>query len=118
MFDIGFSELVVIFVVALIVIGPERLPKVARTLGFLFGRLQRYVAQVKVDIQREMNLAEFEKMQSEINESVRKLERSVSTEAHQAQQELNRIAGSLAAPAAPASEAPLQREGEAAPKSQ
>ena len=54
MFDIGFSEMMVIAVVALIVIGPERLPKVARTLGHLFGRMQRYVNDVKADICREM----------------------------------------------------------------
>ena len=60
MFDIGFSEIVVIAVVALIVIGPERLPKTARTLGHLFGRLQRYVADVKADINREMQLEELQ----------------------------------------------------------
>ena len=59
MFDIGFSEIVVIAVVALIVIGPERLPKTARTLGHLFGRLQRYVSQVKADINREMEAADM-----------------------------------------------------------
>ena len=59
MFDIGFSELMVIAVVALIVIGPERLPKVARTLGHLFGRMQRYVNDVKADISREMELDEL-----------------------------------------------------------
>jgi sec-independent protein translocase protein TatB len=47
MFDIGFSEIMVIAVVALVVLGPENLPKTARTLGHLFGRLQRYVADVK-----------------------------------------------------------------------
>ena len=56
MFDIGFSELMVIGLVALIVIGPERLPRVARTLGHLAGRLQRYVAAVKADINREVEL--------------------------------------------------------------
>src|SRR5262249_15870907 len=56
MFDIGFSELLVIGVVALIVIGPERLPRVARTVGVLAGRLQRYVADVKADINREIEL--------------------------------------------------------------
>ena len=61
MFDIGFSEIVVIAVVALIVIGPERLPKTARTLGHLFGRLQRYVADVKADINREMQLEDLRK---------------------------------------------------------
>jgi sec-independent protein translocase protein TatB len=58
MFDIGLSEIVVIGVVALIVIGPERLPKTARMLGHLFGRLQRYVNEVKSDISREMELDE------------------------------------------------------------
>ena len=53
MFDIGFSEMIVCAVVALVVIGPERLPRVARTLGVLFGRLQRYVTQVKADINRD-----------------------------------------------------------------
>ena len=61
MFDIGFSELLVIAVVALIVIGPERLPKVARTLGAMLGRMQRYVNDVKADIQREMELDELKK---------------------------------------------------------
>ena len=63
MFDIGFSEIVVIAVVALIVIGPERLPKAARTMGHLFGRLQRYVNDVKADINREMELDELRKLQ-------------------------------------------------------
>ena len=53
MFDVGLSEMMVIAVVALIVIGPERLPKVARTLGHLFGRMQRYVNDVKSDIRSE-----------------------------------------------------------------
>jgi len=52
-FDIGFSEMVVCAVVALVVIGPERLPRVARTLGVLFGRLQRYVATVKSRTKRK-----------------------------------------------------------------
>src|SRR5487761_2548042 len=69
MFEIGFSELVVIMVVALVVIGPERLPKVARTLGHLWGRAQRYVNGVKADIERDMAMEEFrllkEKVQAE-----------------------------------------------------
>ena len=66
MFDVGFSEIVVIAVVALIVIGPERLPKTARMLGHLFGRLQRYVNEVKADINREMELDELRKLQRDI----------------------------------------------------
>jgi len=70
MFDIGFSELVVIGVVALIVIGPERLPKVARTAGHLYGRLQRYVSSVKSDIGREIQLDELRRAGQSFKESV------------------------------------------------
>lgn len=70
MFDIGFSELVVIGVVALIVIGPERLPKVARTAGLLYGRLQRYVSSVKSDISREIQLDEIRRAGQSFKESV------------------------------------------------
>lgn len=78
MFDIGFSEILVIAVVALIVIGPERLPKVARTLGHLFGRLQRYVAEVRADIDREMQMDELKKLQSSFQEAARSVEKSVN----------------------------------------
>ena len=77
MFDIGFSEMMVIAVVALIVIGPERLPKVARTLGHLFGRMQRYVNDVKSDIQREMELDELRKLQASVQDTARSIEQSV-----------------------------------------
>jgi sec-independent protein translocase protein TatB len=80
MFDIGFSELMVIGVVALLVIGPEKLPKVARTLGHLLGRAQRYVNDVKSDINREMQLDELKKLQSQVTESARSLEDSVRKE--------------------------------------
>ena len=80
MFDIGFSELMVIGIVALIVIGPEKLPKVARTLGHLLGRAQRYVNDVKSDINREIQLDELKKLQSEVTESARSLEDSVRQE--------------------------------------
>ena len=69
MFDIGFSELLVIGLVALIVIGPERLPRVARTLGILAGRLQRYVADVKADINREVELDELRKMKDSVQQA-------------------------------------------------
>ncbi|KAB2928209.1 MAG: twin-arginine translocase subunit TatB [Dechloromonas sp.] len=80
MFDIGFSELMVIGVVALLVIGPERLPKVARTLGHLLGRAQRYVNDVKSDINREMQLDELKKLQAQVADSARSLEDSVRKE--------------------------------------
>ena len=62
MFDIGISEIAVIAVVALVVIGPERLPKVARTIGTLMGRAQRYVNDVKAEVNREMELDELRKV--------------------------------------------------------
>ncbi|MCE1180823.1 MAG: Sec-independent protein translocase protein TatB [Rhodocyclales bacterium] len=80
MFDIGFSELLVIGIVALVVIGPEKLPKVARTIGHLLGRAQRYVNDVKSDINREIQLDELKKLQSEVTESARAMEASVRKE--------------------------------------
>lgn len=69
MFDISFSELMIIGVVALLVIGPERLPKVARTLGLLLGRAQRYVNDVKTDIKREMDAGEFNNLKNQFDEA-------------------------------------------------
>jgi sec-independent protein translocase protein TatB len=89
MFDIGFSELVVIGVVALIVIGPERLPKVARTVGLLVGRLQRYVNDVKADINREMELDELRKIQTQFQDAAREVESSVNSEVINAEQAIN-----------------------------
>lgn len=78
MFDFGFSELMIIAVVGLIVIGPERLPRVARTLGHLFGRMQRYVTEIKADINREVELDELRKLQSSMKEAAQEIEESVS----------------------------------------
>lgn len=86
MFDVGFSELIVIAIVALVVIGPERLPKVARTAGHLLGRMQRYVNDVKADISREMQLDELKKLQAEMQDSARSFERSISSEMHAVEQ--------------------------------
>lgn len=80
MFDIGFSELIVIGIVALVVIGPERLPRVAKTVGHLLGRAQRYVGDVKADINREMQLEELKKMQAEMASSFRSVEDTVRSE--------------------------------------
>jgi sec-independent protein translocase protein TatB len=91
-FDIGFSELMVIGIVALIVIGPERLPKVARTMGHLFGRMQRYVNDVKADISREMELDELKKLQSSLQDTARSFEQSVKSEVNAAETELQKIA--------------------------
>ena len=89
MFDIGFSELVVIGLVALIVIGPEKLPRVARTVGHLVGRLQRYVADVKSDINREVELDELRKMRDSVQEAAASIESSVTSGLSQAEISLN-----------------------------
>ena len=125
MFDIAFSEILVIAVVALVVIGPERLPKVARTLGHMFGRLQRYVNEVKADINREMELDELRKLQSEVQSAARDLEssmtnaaravesgvRSVETQLNEAGNPSAATAGSVpvaeVGPAAPAHQLPV-----------
>lgn len=77
MFDVSFTELMVIGVIALIVIGPERLPKVARTVGHLLGRAQRYVSDVKSDIQREIELDELRKFKSEMDEAADSMQSSL-----------------------------------------
>jgi sec-independent protein translocase protein TatB len=85
MFDIGFSELILIGLVALVVVGPKRLPVATRTVGTLLGRAQRYVNDVKGDIQRQMDLEELRKVQQQvqsvgdqIQEGVANVEREVS----------------------------------------
>jgi sec-independent protein translocase protein TatB len=109
MFDIGFSEMMVIAVLALIVIGPERLPRVARTLGHLAGRLQRYVADVKSDINREIELDELRKMRESMQQAASSFQSTVNEEMSKAsagvskvEGELNAAAGSLDQPAEPA----------------
>lgn len=77
MFDFAFSELALIGVVALVVIGPERLPRVARTAGVVVGRLQRYAATVKADIAREVELSELRRVQSEIKDAAQAFETGV-----------------------------------------
>ena len=95
MFDVGFSEMLVIGIVALVVIGPERLPKVARTLGHLMGRAQRYVNDVKRDIDREMQIDELKKLQSEMQDAARSIESSVTTQVADVQAEVNKAEASI-----------------------
>jgi len=96
MFDIGFSELLVIGVVALVVIGPEKLPRMARTIGHLAGRLQRYVADVKADINREVELDELRKMRDSMQQSASNLESTVQGELNKTADDLNKSVESVA----------------------
>jgi sec-independent protein translocase protein TatB len=124
MFDIGFSEIVVIGVVALIVIGPERLPKTARTLGLLFGRLQRYVNDVKADISREMELDELRRLKQQVQGAAHELKQSVTSVATEVEAgvrsvetELNDAARAAQADAPSAASAPAA-DAQAAPDRQ
>jgi len=77
MFDFSIGEIAVIGVVALVVLGPERMPKVARTVGEWIGKAQRYVNEVKSDINREMELAELKKIQEEARSAAQSIQSSV-----------------------------------------
>ncbi|PPE69313.1 Sec-independent protein translocase subunit TatB [Caldimonas thermodepolymerans] len=78
MIDFGFDKLALIGAVALIVIGPEKLPRVARTVGHLLGKAQRYVADVKAEVNRSIELEELKKMKTEFEDAARNVEREVS----------------------------------------
>jgi sec-independent protein translocase protein TatB len=90
MFDIAFSELLLIGVIALIVIGPQKLPRMARTVGHLLGRLQRYVSDVKADINREIELDELRKMRDSMQEAASSFESSVKSELDKTETDLNK----------------------------
>ena len=81
MLDLGISKIALIGVVALIVIGPEKLPRVARTVGALLGKAQRYVADVKAEVNRSMDLDELKKMKESMEDAARGVEQSVQTSA-------------------------------------
>lgn len=91
MFNIGVQEMALIGVVALVVIGPERLPRVARTAGALFGRAQRYVAEVKAEVNRAVDLDELRHMKQTIEEAGRDVEQSVREVQEDAQRELREL---------------------------
>lgn len=108
MFDFSFSELMVVMVVALIVIGPERLPKVARTLGNLWGRAQRYVNGVKSDIERDMAIEEYRQLQQKIQTEASALEQSVKQVTQTADQQVQKINEAVANLSSPEKSTPGQ----------
>ncbi len=91
MFDVSFGEMVVVGVVALVVIGPERLPKVARTVGSFIGKAQRYANQVRNDINAQIELEELRKTQQEIRDAAQQFEQSISQEIKAAETEVAQI---------------------------
>src|SRR5690349_13432108 len=90
MIDFGFDKIALIGAVALIVIGPEKLPRVARTVGHLLGKAQRYVADVKAEVNRSIELEELKKMKTQFEDAARNVEQSVSSEIHQATSDLQK----------------------------
>jgi len=84
MIDFGFDKLALIGAVARIVIGPEKLPRVARTVGHMLGKAQRYVADVKAEVNRSIELDELKKMKSQFENAARDVEKSVKDEVQQA----------------------------------
>jgi sec-independent protein translocase protein TatB len=83
MIDFGFDKIALIGAVALIVIGPEKLPRVARTVGHFVGKAQRYVADVKAEVNRSIELEELKKMKTEFEDAARDVEQTVSNEIRQ-----------------------------------
>ena len=84
MIDLGVSKLALIAVVALVVIGPERLPKVARMAGNLFGRAQRYMAEVKSEVSRQMDVEEFKKLREDSVSALKDVENSIQSTVQEA----------------------------------
>lgn len=95
MFDFGFTELVIVAVVGLVVLGPERLPRVARQAGQWIAKLQRYVSDVKSDISRQMELEDLRKLQSEVKDAASTLESSFKSTVAEAQSEFDSLAGTI-----------------------
>ena len=89
MIDLGVSKLALIAVVALIVVGPERLPKVARMAGNLFGRAQRYMADVKSEVNRQMEIEEFKQLREESASVLKEVENSIHSTVQEASANLS-----------------------------
>jgi sec-independent protein translocase protein TatB len=89
MIDLGVSKIALIAVVALVVVGPERLPKVARMMGNLFGRAQRYMADVKSEVNRQMEVEEFKKFREESVSALKEVENSIHSTVQDAKTNLS-----------------------------
>jgi len=97
MINFGLDELMLIGAVALIVIGPQKLPRVARTVGHFVGKAQRYVADVKAEVNRSMELDELKKMKTQFEQAARDVEQSVADPLREAQQSFDQTWGEVTA---------------------
>ena len=107
MFELSFGKMMIIAVVALIVLGPEKLPKVARTIGHLLGRARTYANTVKQDIDREMQMDELRKLQQQAQEAARSFETAVSDAGRSVEQEASSMQNGMNASLAQAESAAL-----------
>jgi sec-independent protein translocase protein TatB len=98
MFDVGFSEIVVIMLVALVVIGPERMPAVARTMGQWWGRLQRYISRIKQDVTTSMELEELRELERKIKAEADALERTVQQTGNDLNHEVRQLEKEIGQP--------------------
>lgn len=106
MIDFGFDKLALIGAVALIVIGPEKLPRVARTVGHMLGKAQRYVADVKAEVNRSIELDELKKMKTQFEDAARDVEKSVTDSVQQANDSLQTTWSELQSPPVDAADPP------------
>ncbi len=95
MFDISFAELIIIAVVGLLVIGPDKLPQVARTVGAFMGRLQRYVTQVKEEVNREARFEDLQNLQREIQQGANHVKASIMDGANEARTAMSAVEESV-----------------------
>ncbi|TAM01096.1 MAG: Sec-independent protein translocase subunit TatB [Paraburkholderia sp.] len=93
MLDLGLTKMALISVVALVVLGPERLPRVARTAGALFGRAQRYINDVKAEVSREIELDELRRVKTEFEQAAQNVEKTVQDNLRKQETELNEAFG-------------------------
>jgi sec-independent protein translocase protein TatB len=108
MIDLGIDKLALIGAVALIVIGPQKLPRVARTVGHLLGKAQRYVADVKAEVNRSIELDELKKMKNQFEDAARGVEQEVRQASQEFEQEWHGATSGLGDAAATAAAAPLE----------
>ena len=108
MIDFGFDKIALIGAVALIVIGPEKLPRVARTIGALVGKAQRYVADVKAEVNRSIELEELKKMKTQFEDAARDVEQSVQREVNAASSEFEKSWGEVSSALPSSSSEPIE----------
>ena len=108
MIDFGFDKIALIGAVALIVIGPEKLPRVARTIGALVGKAQRYVADVKAEVNRSIELEELKKMKTQFEDAARDVEQTVQREVNAASSEFDKTWGDIGSGLSGSSSTPLE----------